>query len=249
MITVLEGESLMNDATALVLYRTAIDAAVTGTFSWGESVVRFFIDAGVGALVGLLVAWLIDPSSSPHQGCTRRNAAHAGRAVRRVDRRRIAARLRGARVRRRRCVSPAAALDRGGPASRLQIRTVWDLVVFLLNAMIFLLLGAQFGVLLASCAAVGSASCLLARCDHHARGDRRARSSGCRSSTLVPQLSRIVRPRGERKAALEVRSCARLMDEHARRRLAGDRARAATGARGRRVRFPIAPSSSSSRCA
>jgi NhaP-type Na+/H+ or K+/H+ antiporter len=35
-----------------------------------------------------------------------------------------------------------------GPASRLQSRTVWELVVFLLNAMIFLLLGAQFGSLM-----------------------------------------------------------------------------------------------------
>ena len=31
-VTVLEGESLINDASALVLYRTAIAAAVTGTF-------------------------------------------------------------------------------------------------------------------------------------------------------------------------------------------------------------------------
>jgi CPA1 family monovalent cation:H+ antiporter len=35
-----------------------------------------------------------------------------------------------------------------GPAARLQIRTVWDLAVFLLNAMVFLLLGAQFGTLI-----------------------------------------------------------------------------------------------------
>jgi CPA1 family monovalent cation:H+ antiporter len=35
-----------------------------------------------------------------------------------------------------------------GPTSRLQSRTVWELVVFLLNALIFLLLGAQFGNLL-----------------------------------------------------------------------------------------------------
>src|SRR6476660_10111288 len=59
VITVLEGESLVNDASAPVLYRTAAAAAVTGAFSWGESIVRFFIDAGVGSLVGLLVAWLI----------------------------------------------------------------------------------------------------------------------------------------------------------------------------------------------
>ena len=48
VITVLEGESLVNDASALVLYRTAVAAAVTGVFSWGESIVRFFIDAGIG---------------------------------------------------------------------------------------------------------------------------------------------------------------------------------------------------------
>src|SRR3954447_4309049 len=59
VITVLEGESLVNDATALVLYRTAVAAAVVGTFSWGESIVRFFIDAGIGCLLGLLVGWLI----------------------------------------------------------------------------------------------------------------------------------------------------------------------------------------------
>ncbi|HTE45677.1 MAG TPA: cation:proton antiporter, partial [Gemmatimonadaceae bacterium] len=59
VVTVLEGESLVNDASALVLYRTAVAAAVTGSFSWGESIVRFFIDAGVGSLVGLLVSWLI----------------------------------------------------------------------------------------------------------------------------------------------------------------------------------------------
>ena len=49
VITVLEGESRVNDASALVLYRTAVAAAVPGTFSWGESIVRFFIDAGIGA--------------------------------------------------------------------------------------------------------------------------------------------------------------------------------------------------------
>ena len=48
VIVVLEGESLVNDASALILYRSAVAAAVTGTFSWGESIVRFFIDAGVG---------------------------------------------------------------------------------------------------------------------------------------------------------------------------------------------------------
>ena len=56
VVVILEGESLVNDASALILYRSAVAAAVTGVFSWGESVVRFFLDAGVGVLIGILVA-------------------------------------------------------------------------------------------------------------------------------------------------------------------------------------------------
>ena len=37
----LEGESLLNDATALVLLRTALIAAVAGTFSFGSAVGAF----------------------------------------------------------------------------------------------------------------------------------------------------------------------------------------------------------------
>src|SRR5205085_4092881 len=35
VVTIVEGESLVNDATALVLYRAAVVAAVAGTFSFG----------------------------------------------------------------------------------------------------------------------------------------------------------------------------------------------------------------------
>src|SRR5439155_18683386 len=59
VIVILEGESLVNDASALIVYRSAIAAAVTGAFSWGESIVRFFVDAGVGVLVGILVGWVV----------------------------------------------------------------------------------------------------------------------------------------------------------------------------------------------
>src|SRR3712207_8826260 len=57
--TTLFRSSLVNDASALILYRSAVAAAVTGAFSWGESIVRFFVDAGVGGLIGLLVSWLV----------------------------------------------------------------------------------------------------------------------------------------------------------------------------------------------
>ncbi|HET7457992.1 MAG TPA: Na+/H+ antiporter [Gemmatimonadaceae bacterium] len=147
---ILEGESLVNDASALVLYRTAVAAAVTGAFSWGESVVRFFIDAGVGTLVGLLVGWLIIRAVR----WTRDPLAEtvltlAGPYLAWV----VAERLHVSAV--LACVAGGLYLGQHlsvavGPLSRLQTRSIWDLLVFLLNAMIFLLLGAEFGGMLHS---------------------------------------------------------------------------------------------------
>ncbi|OKP68063.1 Na+/H+ antiporter [Ensifer adhaerens] len=57
----LEGESLLNDASGLVLFRFAIAAGVTGAFSAGEAVGNFFLLAIGGALVGLAIgtAWVL----------------------------------------------------------------------------------------------------------------------------------------------------------------------------------------------
>lgn len=150
IIVILEGESLVNDASTLVLYRTAVAAAVTGTFSWGESVVRFFIDAGVGVLVGMLVGWLIiraarltkDPLAEalltlagPYVAWIAAESMHVSAVLACVSG--------GVYV--RQYLSTAV-----GPMSRLQTRVIWDLFVFLLNALIFILLGAQFGSLIQS---------------------------------------------------------------------------------------------------
>ena len=57
--TILEGESLVNDASGLVLYRFAVAAAMTGTFSAPQAIGRFAWLAvggiGVGLVLGLLV--------------------------------------------------------------------------------------------------------------------------------------------------------------------------------------------------
>ncbi|WP_375460796.1 Na+/H+ antiporter [uncultured Enterovirga sp.] len=50
--TLLEGESLLNDATGLVLFRFAVAAVLTGTFSIGEAVGTFAVLVGGGLLVG-----------------------------------------------------------------------------------------------------------------------------------------------------------------------------------------------------
>lgn len=144
VVVILEGESLVNDASALVLYRTAVVASVTGVFSLGESVVRFFIDAGIGIGIGLLVGWLII-----YAACLTKDALAetlltlAGPYVAWMTAETLH-------------VSAVLACVAGGlyvrqhlstavsPVSRVQARAVWDLLVFLFNALIFLLLGFQF---------------------------------------------------------------------------------------------------------
>jgi Na+/H+ antiporter len=59
LVTLLEGESLLNDATALVAYRLAVAAAVAGGFSAWEAGLRLVGGAAGGVAVGLAVGWLI----------------------------------------------------------------------------------------------------------------------------------------------------------------------------------------------
>ena len=53
--TLLEGESLLNDATGLVLFRFAVAAVLTGTFSFGEALGTFAVLVGGGVLVGAAI--------------------------------------------------------------------------------------------------------------------------------------------------------------------------------------------------
>jgi monovalent cation/hydrogen antiporter len=59
LVTLLEGESLVNDATALVAYRIAVAAAVGGSFVVWEAGLRFVAGVVGGVAIGLLVGWLI----------------------------------------------------------------------------------------------------------------------------------------------------------------------------------------------
>jgi len=58
IVTILEGESLVNDATALVALRFAVAAVATGSFSSGHAGARFLIVALGGIGVGLVVGYL-----------------------------------------------------------------------------------------------------------------------------------------------------------------------------------------------
>jgi Na+/H+ antiporter len=53
-----EGEAMINDATALVAYRVALAAAVEGTFSAGEAALEFLYGAAGGVVIGIAIGWL-----------------------------------------------------------------------------------------------------------------------------------------------------------------------------------------------
>lgn len=57
IVTIIEGESLVNDATGLVTYRFAVAAVVTGGFSLGEACVQFVVVSAGGIALGLAAGW------------------------------------------------------------------------------------------------------------------------------------------------------------------------------------------------
>jgi Na+/H+ antiporter len=58
IVVVLEGESLFNDATALIIYRIAVGAVITGTFSGWMLIPTLLLSCGGGVIAGILLARL-----------------------------------------------------------------------------------------------------------------------------------------------------------------------------------------------
>lgn len=59
VVTVLEGESLFNDATSLVLLRVALVGLAVGSMSWGDAVLEFAWATAGGLLIGGAVGWVL----------------------------------------------------------------------------------------------------------------------------------------------------------------------------------------------
>ena len=143
LVTVLEGESLVNDASALVAYRLAVAAVVAGSFSlWGAGLQ--FVGRGIGGVaIGLAVGWLIaearrrieDPVVEIVLSVVTGYAAY------------LPAELMGAS-------GVLAAVTAGlyvgwrapelaSPSTRLLGFSFWEVLVYLLNAVLFVLVGLQ----------------------------------------------------------------------------------------------------------
>jgi Na+/H+ antiporter len=55
LVSIIEGESLLNDASSLIVFRFALAAVITGQFHFGEAASNFFLVIVMGALIGLFV--------------------------------------------------------------------------------------------------------------------------------------------------------------------------------------------------
>lgn len=147
LVTLLEGESLFNDATALVAYRAAI-AATGAAFSAGETSIRFVLVAAGGVLIGLVagkaIGWLREQLDDPPVEITISLLTPFAAYL-------PAERLGASGV----LAVVTAGLYLGwssprimGSDARLRGRAVWDMAVFMLNGLVFILIGLQLSTII-----------------------------------------------------------------------------------------------------
>jgi CPA1 family monovalent cation:H+ antiporter len=60
IVTILEGESLLNDASGLIAFNFAVAAVVTGSFSLADAGTTFVVSGVGGVALGLVIAWLFN---------------------------------------------------------------------------------------------------------------------------------------------------------------------------------------------
>ncbi|MGH2484897.1 MAG: Na+/H+ antiporter, partial [Ktedonobacterales bacterium] len=148
VVTIVDGESLVNDATGLVTYRFAVAAVVSGTFSLWQASWQFVAVSAGGVLIGLVIAW---PVAWLH-----RHLDDAPREITMTLLTPFAAYLLADALGASGVLAVLAAglyLSRQSstffsPNTRLQADAVWSVLVFLFNGLVFILLGLQLHGLL-----------------------------------------------------------------------------------------------------
>jgi monovalent cation/hydrogen antiporter len=141
---VVEGESLANDGLGLVAFSIAVTAAVEGNFSFAHGLLRFVEVAGGGIVFGLLVGFVVER--------VRRRVHDAEIEILISLITPYAAYLPAERMHVSGVLATVAAgvylgWHAGGifqPHVRLQSTAFWDVLNFLLTAVLFVLLGMQF---------------------------------------------------------------------------------------------------------
>lgn len=156
MMHILEGESLLNDASGLVCLRFAIAAALTGSFSLGEAAVNFLWVAAGGLVIGVLTTVVVSRGKA---WVTRRWGEDTGSQIlvsllipfgsyllaEHFHASGILAAV-GAGV----TMSFTEISRQALAVTRMRRNSVWDTIQFALNGIIFVLLGEQLPSILSS---------------------------------------------------------------------------------------------------
>lgn len=149
VLTILEGESLINDASSLIVFRFALVAVVTGQFSFHQAALSFFVVTLMGIAVGLVIAQLI--YLKHRYLATTANIDAAFTLVTPYFMYLVAEQFH---------FSGVMAVVSGGlflsyrshevfnnAQSRLQALNVWSTLVIMLNALVFILIGLELPVI------------------------------------------------------------------------------------------------------
>ena len=143
IVTVLEGESLLNDASSLVLYRFAVGATLAGSFAWGQGLAQFALaglgGAALGWLVGRVAMWVFAKLEDTVHDITA--SVLAGFAAYLLAE---AAHVSGVLA----AVGCGLVLGRNQhheftARTRLESAAVWSFIEFALTALVFMLIGLQ----------------------------------------------------------------------------------------------------------
>ncbi len=142
--TILEGESLINDASSLIIFRFASIAVVTGQFAVWTAARDFLLVAAFGTLIGVATAYII---YNIHRLLPTSASVDTALTL-------IAPYLMYITAERFRCSGVMAVISGGlflsfrshlifSYNSRIQIYSFWETITFLLNGTVFILIGLQ----------------------------------------------------------------------------------------------------------
>ena len=154
IMTLLGGESLLNDATALTAYKVALAAAIGTAASWGSGLATFALAAGGGVVIGVAlgrrhrlhpvrgstIRWWKAPSASSHRSSSIS-----------PPRRRTAPGCSPSSSRRS---FSASSLVHAGYETRLQDQAVWKAVQLVLESFAFLMIGLQLPTVIGELAGI-----------------------------------------------------------------------------------------------
>jgi Na+/H+ antiporter len=145
---VVQGESLVNDGVGLTLYRAAVGAVTAGTFSLGSAALELVLVAAGGVAIGLAVGWVLNALKrrvqeseieitlslfTPYAAYIAAETAGASGVLAAVT------------------VGVYSGWKSGDvllPETRVKVQAFWTALAFLLDSVLFVLVGLQLPVVL-----------------------------------------------------------------------------------------------------